>query len=489
MARHEFSRAKLVEIFNRIEGLTLGDVDSKNVFSKTKYNPKITGIAGDVIEQSVLGYPPDNKQETDLVVDGVDVELKTTGLKRAKKGEYNLEAKEPMSITAVSPDKIIKEEFGNSKLWHKIENMLLVFYLYDSEKTVEASEYARFPIQGHQFHVFDGDEKEILQKDWEIVRDFIRCANDELDDPTTKYPEISKLRENMLFMDTAPKYPNPPRFRLKRSVVSAIVQKYFGKEFEPLYSNNKFCSYEELNKILHAFTEKYKNKAVSFIANDLGLKLRRNNSGIVNKAIIEQVLTAAFGAKSGKLRNIEIFAKIGIIPKTIVVSPSGSRTEDTKLDTIDFTEWTDLNISFEESSVYNYFSNQVMLFSIFKEPYADSPLENNEFLGFKRLVFSDEFIYENVKPTWDRVRRLVNNDELVVSEVQTKYGKPRVNKAGTTAEATNFPKSKDFVVFLRGTGQDSTKKTLTLNGLQMYPQQFWIRGRDLVEMLSVVEFI
>lgn len=33
---------------------TLGEVDTNRVFDRTKANPKITGIAGDVIEQSVL---------------------------------------------------------------------------------------------------------------------------------------------------------------------------------------------------------------------------------------------------------------------------------------------------------------------------------------------------------------------------------------------------------------------------------------------------
>lgn len=493
MPKHEFKREDLNNIFNNIRGKTLGEVDVNNVFAKTMSNPKVTGIAGDVIEQSVLGYPADNKQKPDLVVDGVDTELKTTGLKRIKKKtnneEFDLDAKEPMSITAVSPDDIVSEEFNHSALWHKLEHMLLVYYLYDSEKTVLASEYARFPILDFQFHTFEGDEKEILQKDWELVRDFIRRVKDELDDPKSRYHEISRLRENMLFMDTAPKHPNPPRFRLKRSVVSALVKKHFKKDFKHEYQYTKFKSYDELKNILHTFTLTNKGKSLKQIANDLGLDLKRNAKGVVNKSITERVLTAAFGSTSGKLRKIEIFVKIGIIPKTIVISPKGTRTEDTKLDAVDFSEWTDINISFEDSNVYNYFANHVLLFTIFQEPHANSALEENVFLGFKRLVFDDEFIYRHVKPTWDRVRELVNNRELMVTEMRTKYGSLRVNEKGTIREATNFPKAKDYVVFLRGTGQDSTEKTYTINGLSMYPQQFWLKGTFLVEMLSEIEYI
>jgi len=492
MSNRKFKREELENILSNIKGKTLGDVDTNNIFEKTIYSPKVTGIAGDVIEQSVLGYPADNKQRPDLMVDDVETELKTTGLKRIKKDskkEFEVDAKEPMSITAVSPDNIVNEEFDSSSLWHKLENMLMVYYLYDSEKTVLASEYARFPVLDYQFHKFEDEEKEILQKDWELVRNFIRKLKDELKDPTVRYHEISKLRENMLYMDTAPKYPNPPRFRLRRSVVSTIVQKHLKKDFKRSYIYTKFSSYDDLKKILHTFTHEHKGKNIVQVANDLRIELTRNKKGIVNKSVTERVLTAAFGASSGKLRKIEVFAKIGIIPKTIAISSIGTRTEDTKLDAIDFSEWTDISISFEDSMVYNYFINHVLLFSVFQEPHTDAPVEENIFLGFKRISFDDDFIYAHVKPTWDKVRELVNNNELAVSEAVTKYGSTRKNKTGTVVEATNFPKSKDYVVFLRGTGQDSTKKSYTLNGFNMYPQHFWIKGKFLVEMLSEIEFI
>jgi len=292
-----------------------------------------------------------------------------------------------------------------------------------------------------------------------------------------------------MFMDTAPKFPNPPRFRLKQSVVGTIAKEHFGQSFELLQGRNAFCSYEELYGILRDFTEKYGRKSIEVIAQDLGLELKRNKMGIVNKSVAERVLTAAFGAKSEKLRNIDVFAKVGVIPKTITVSPTGLRTEDTKLDAIDFAEWADLSINFEDSYVYNYFANHMMLFSVFQESHKDSALENNVFLGFKRVNFDDEFIYCYVKPTWDRVRTLVNDNKLTITEKRCKYGNPRVNKSGTTMETVNFPKSKDYVVFLRGSAQDSTMKTYTLNGLSMYPQHFWIKGKFLVEMLSKIEYI
>ena len=71
-----------------------------------------------------------------------------------------------MSITAVSPDTIVVEEFDNSNFWHKLEHMLIVYYLYASSVTVKAADYADFPIKGYEFYEFNSKDREILKNDW-----------------------------------------------------------------------------------------------------------------------------------------------------------------------------------------------------------------------------------------------------------------------------------------------------------------------------------
>ena len=183
---HQFSKNRLIDILDACLNKTLGEVDVSNVFKKTETNPKITGIAGMVIEQSVLGYPADSRQEPDLIVDNQHVELKTTGIRYAKKkGDCAYEAKEPMSITAVSPDKIVKEEFGDSNFWHKLAKLLLVYYLYNSDSTVTAAKYADFPIKGYQFYEFSKEDQAILEQDWSLVRGVTAT-------PPTPIPSSSK---------------------------------------------------------------------------------------------------------------------------------------------------------------------------------------------------------------------------------------------------------------------------------------------------------
>ena len=54
-------------------------------------------------------------------------------------------------------------------------------------------------------------------------------------------------------------------------------------------------------------------------------------------------------------------------------------------------------------------------------------------------------------------------------------------------EAPNFPKKEEgYGIFLRGSGKDANSKSLTIKGLKMYSQNFWIDGTYLLELLSQI---
>ena len=80
----QYTKSYIYELLEGIKGKTLGEVDSSCQFARTGLNKKITGIAGDVIEQSVFKYARDSKQECDIEIDGVLTELKTTGVRIPK---------------------------------------------------------------------------------------------------------------------------------------------------------------------------------------------------------------------------------------------------------------------------------------------------------------------------------------------------------------------------------------------------------------------
>ena len=485
---HPFKRKDLSRRLNSYIEKTLGEADVNHVFDKTLKHPKITGIAGDVVEQSILGYPADSDQRPDLIIDGIPTELKVTGLKRTKANTNVFEAKEPMSITAVSPQRIVHEEFYTSHFWQKLEHMLIVYYLYDSDTTVKAADYAKFPIKGFDFHEFSSDDVEILKNDWTIVRDFINMLQNNYPNYEDQYPRISsELRPDLLYIDTAPKWPHPPRFRLKRSVVTTLWEAYCGKRYEQLAL--EVGTYSELDNLCHRIAGYYRNMNVEDILNSVGYASKR-----INKSIMEPVVIAMFGGNSKKMADIDIFSKIGLISKTIVLTCNGTRTEDTKFLGVDFDELMDESVTFEDSTCYDHFYNGTFLFSIFREPYKPAkgktvPLAECEFLGFKRISFNSEFVDFEVRKTWERIRYLIKYKELKDVIEYRKDGSPVINPCGTIKSAPNFPKSSEGKVFLRGTSTDSSYKSVCINDVHMTFQNYWVKGTYLVDLLNQTEYL
>ena len=156
----KFTKEQVYTLLEGAKGKTLGEVDKSHQFTRTLENKKITGIAGDVIEQSVFGYKKDSKQECDIEIDGVLTEVKTTGVRVPKREqkhvigktgeEYNvhLGAKEGISITHVTFEPPIQTDFDTSHFWEKSERLLIIFYEYKSYEVVPASGYANCKTTG-----------------------------------------------------------------------------------------------------------------------------------------------------------------------------------------------------------------------------------------------------------------------------------------------------------------------------------------------------
>ena len=216
----KFTKAQVYAILENVKGKTLGEVDKSHQFSRTSKSKKITGIAGDVIEQSVFGYERDSNQECDIEIDGILTELKTTGvripksdLKNAtgKTGEaYNvhLGAKEGISITGVTFEPTIQTDFATSHFWEKAEHLLIVFYEYQSYEIVPASGYAKFPIVDYCYNSFSEEEKEMLQNDWEIVRNHLQKIYNDFPNINERNEQLVGLthilRPNLLLIELVP---------------------------------------------------------------------------------------------------------------------------------------------------------------------------------------------------------------------------------------------------------------------------------------------
>ena len=504
----KYTREYVYQLLEGVKGKTLGEVDKSSQFARTEKSEKITGIAGDVIEQSVFGYERDSKQECDIEIDGVLTELKTTGVRipksdlryvKGKVGEaYNvyLGAKEGISITGVTFEPTIQTDFMTSHFWEKSEHLLIVFYEYKSYDVVPASAYAKFPIVDYCYNTFSDEERDKLRNDWEIVRNHLQSVYDTYEDVNDRNEHLVGfthiLRPNLLLIELVPGFKKKstgtyqkPRYRLKQTFVDYIVRGHFNRSraHEEITLKESFSSFAQLDARCHMLTTKYGGKTLGQLKSILNVE--SDTKDIAAKCVVRM-----FDADCKRLNQISDFTKVGIIAKTITITPTGGRTEDMKLKHIDFEEWADRDIDFIESEVYDYFCEHSFLCPVFCE-YDEKDNSKTVFEGFKRFSFDDDFIENEVKRTWDDSRKLIHKNELVWEYDYNPDGTKRINKSGAYMGAPNFPKSSEYMVFFRGGANISTEETRTecVNGIRMLPQFFWLKGSFIVNKLKEIPYL
>lgn len=489
-----FTRYQIDNALSHAVDKTLQELDSSGVFASLGNIKKCTGVAGDVVELSILGCSRDSKQEPDLDVDGIKTELKTTGLRKPKKSDspYVFECKEPVSITAVSIDKIVHEVFETSNFWHKLAHLLWVYYWYKSPKTATLQDYKAFPIVGYQFYQFSDTDKQRLKNDWLHVQQFLIVI--QRDYPTEEqrrkhYPHLSSdLRGVLLLIDTAPKYPHPPRFRLKRAFATAIANQYFQKQILQSLTT-PITQYAQIDKKCKLLTDQYKGRTIGELKALFGL----NNSS-AQKNIGEQIAIRMFGLQCKSIGQIDDFVKIGLIGKTVPVQPkiNGIRKgcEDMKHYHADFDDWANVT-EFEDSSIYEYFSQHSFLLIVFERSGRNNH-DAETFVGFKRIFFDEDFIQTEVRKTWEEVRDLIVNNKLRIVDEIDKEGNVIINPSGTIKQSPNFPKKgkigspERHEIFIRG-GAPTTEdkyKTQIVNGLRMMPQFVWLSKEYIIKKIG-----
>ncbi len=506
----KFTKNFVYNLLEGVKGKTLGEVDKSKQFARTNENIKITGIAGDVIEQSVFGYKRDSKQECDIEIDGVLTELKTTGvrirksdIKKARNltgAAYNvlLSAKEGISITGVTFEPDIQRDFLTSHFWEKSENLLIVFYEYKSYDVVPASEYANFPIVDYCYNHFSEEEREKLQNDWEIVRNYLQTIYAKYDTQEERNENLQGfthvLRPHLLLIELVPGFKKTatgafqkPRYRLKQTFVDYIVKGHFdnSRVATEIKLQESFSSFSQLDARCHSIATKYKGKTFLQLKRLLSIDTEISTKDFGAKCILKM-----FDANCNRLNLISDFTKVGIIAKTITITTSGGRTEDMKLNHIDFEEWTDRNLDFEDSEIYNYFCEHSFLCPIFCE-HDETDSSKTTFEGFKRFAFDDSFIESEVKRTWKDSRDMIYHNRLVWEYQYDEHGNKRKNKNGSYMGAPNLPKSSEYIVFFRGGANisDDTTRTEIVNGIKILPQFFWLKGSYIANKLQTLSYL
>lgn len=525
---HKFTKSDVVCRLEQIKDKTLLQVDNKGVLDSYEQK-KEKGIVGRIIEQCVFKYPSDNNPDADLLIDEEKVELKTTGVIEKKKGAGEYVAKEKLSIAAVSIYKLSRQKFCTSHFWKKMEHLLMVFYLYKKRESNQSlvGQYKHFKFIDYAFFSPTKSEAEELENDWQKIHDFVEKIIDEEKNERDEEKKKKNIkdsyiqnhgkirREGLTYLTLAPVY--PPRFQLKKDYVTAIVQRSLNQEKngDALKDFPKMDSLSDVWDELSHIAKKYEGWSLSEIAKDKDVHINGGGS----KNVAEQVLIKLFSEKceAKKLNQIETFYSKSIIAKTVVykrcfrkkIDAGWRLSEDMKMLPVDFEDLLKKKIvrenmsdeleeleeikkidefRYEDSNVYEFFSQHEFICIIFERPSEKSPLKDNIFRGFKRLSFPQEYINGDGENTlqslWNDSRNKIFKKTLTEVSYQ---------RNGKTYTAPNFLKASENVFFFRGSAPDSSEKNKKERipgiDIKMLPQYLWVSRRLIYQLLESQNYL
>ena len=124
---------------------------------------------------------------------------------------------------------------------------------------------------------------------------------------------ILVLDTTIEYLDTSPKYPNPPRFRFRARFVSVIVQASINNIYEK--TEHHYYGMNDVEKACAEYTKKYRGMTVGDLCRHFDLQIPQGT----NKQIIEKIIARMFGGTK-KISKIEQFAKFGLHGQTVVIT-------------------------------------------------------------------------------------------------------------------------------------------------------------------------
>lgn len=216
---------------------------------------------------------------------------------------------------------------------------------------------------------------------------------------------------------------------------------------------------------------KYKGMKVSDIKESLSIS--QND----NKASFVKIARKMLGITNNKLSLCD--NRVDAILKTVRLTGMETPAEAMSFMPVNFTEWTE-TLSWESSSLYRYFNEKTLVLFIFQQYPTGKRVDDSEmtFLDVKVWNMSEYDLNHGLKEVWERVRYLINEEELEINPVKRKDGKI-INK-------NNLPSSKfNSLGHLRPGAVNGEDKVLLPTGQKIVKQRFWFNTEYVKEILDL----
>lgn len=161
------SAESILEYAGQLVGKTLREATGVNEIASPRQR---RGAFGNALEEYYFKIPPNSSPRADF--DGAGLELKSTPLRKTKKGE--LVAKERLVLGMIDYSSVVNESFECSHLIEKAASILLVSYLYEPDKSP-----LDYVIEAVVQWGFPEEDLPQIRRDWDTVVNKVRAGHAE----------------------------------------------------------------------------------------------------------------------------------------------------------------------------------------------------------------------------------------------------------------------------------------------------------------------
>ena len=442
--------------------------------AKPLLNKKAKGQLGNLIEKYYFGYNPNGNQEADF--NQIGLELKQTPIDITKKGEYR--AGERLSITNISYNEPVEENFYNSHVWEKIKDILLIHYLRD--KSIDRLDYE---IKFVNLFTPPEEDLKIIINDYNMINEKIKQGKaHELSEGDTMYlgactkgaTAKKSMRPQYYGNHTLAKKRN---YCFKLSYMNYVLKNYVLPNNVPCESIVK----ENITIIFQDYVITLINKHVGKTDKELCKIFKRPYNN--NKAQWNDLSFRMLGIKGNHAAEFE---KANIVVKTIRIEENGKNKESISLPPFKFKEL--INETWEDSTVFNYFDTTQFLFVVFEKVEGTYVLRGSQ-LWHMSYYDLNNIVHDEWKNYLSIIKKGINF-------------KINYKSNGKIEVKNNLPGMKDTkIIHIRPHAQKSAYKLNNgfvkgdiakdadelPNGEWMTKQSFWLNSKYVLKQLKFIK--
>lgn len=194
------------------------------------------------------------------------------------------------------------------------------------------------------------------------------------------------------------------------------------------------------------------------------------------KASFVNLAKKMLGIKSNAIPILN--GKKEVILKTVRVTGAMVPAESMSFMQVPFKEWCSVE-NWKDCSLYQYFENTPLVFFIFQQYPTGKRVKDSEmrFLGIRLWQMSEYDINHGLFDLWTEVKRLINNNELIIEQ--------KTLKSGKIQNVNNLPASTfNGVAHLRPGGKNGKDYIQLPTGQSITRQRFWLNASYISNIIS-----